>query len=276
MNVLLFGRGYMASQFRKIYPDTVVSDADIADRGGVARTLDKEKPDIVINCAGKTGRPNVDWCEDHKEETLRSNVLGPLILLEECQKRSLYWVHLSTGCIYDGDNSGKGFGEDDPPNFAGSFYARTKGWTDQMLREFPLLQLRLRMPFDGTPHDRNLIDKLLHYPRVLDAQNSLTYLPDFLTAARALIERRRTGTYNIVNPGSITPYRIMELYRQIVDPQHRFERLTLADLPSTVRAGRSNCILSTAKLEAEGLCLRPVEEAIREALQNYAKRIVKG
>jgi hypothetical protein len=23
-----------------------------------------------------TGRPNVDWCEDHKVETIRGNVIG--------------------------------------------------------------------------------------------------------------------------------------------------------------------------------------------------------
>jgi dTDP-4-dehydrorhamnose reductase len=41
--------------------------------------LDEVKPDVVINAAGKTGKPNVDWCEDHKEETLRSNDTGPLV-----------------------------------------------------------------------------------------------------------------------------------------------------------------------------------------------------
>ena len=34
----------------------------------------------VINCAGKTGRPNVDWCEDHRPETVMSNVVGTITL----------------------------------------------------------------------------------------------------------------------------------------------------------------------------------------------------
>ena len=49
--------------------------------------VEEVTPDVVINCAGKTGRPNVDWCEDHKEETVRANVTGPLILLDECRKQ---------------------------------------------------------------------------------------------------------------------------------------------------------------------------------------------
>jgi hypothetical protein len=34
------------------------------------------KPTHVLNSAGVTGRPNVDWCEDNKKETIRANVIG--------------------------------------------------------------------------------------------------------------------------------------------------------------------------------------------------------
>ncbi|MFH0851926.1 MAG: sugar nucleotide-binding protein [Candidatus Peregrinibacteria bacterium] len=212
MRILLFGgRGYLAHKFLSIYPDTILSDADIADPQAVARVLDEARPDVVINTAGKTGVPNVDWCEDHKRETLRSNVTGPLVLLEECAKRGIYWVHLSSGCVYEGDNGGKGYTEEDGPNFTGSFYSRTKAWSEKTLREFPVLILRLRMPFDGVLHPRNLISKLAKFERVLDVENSITCLTDFLAAARLLINRRATGVYNIVNEEAISPYRIMEL-----------------------------------------------------------------
>lgn len=38
------------------------------------------KPTHVLNAAGVTGRPNVDWCESNKETTLRCNVVGALNL----------------------------------------------------------------------------------------------------------------------------------------------------------------------------------------------------
>jgi 3,5-epimerase/4-reductase len=46
--------------------------------------LDEVKPTHVLNAAGVTGRPNVDWCEDHKEETIRANVIGALNLVLLC------------------------------------------------------------------------------------------------------------------------------------------------------------------------------------------------
>lgn len=277
MKTIVFGsKGYLGKQFLQLYPDALTPAADIADREEVAAILEKEKPDVVINCAGKTGRPNVDWCETHKEETLRANVTGALILLEECLSREIYLVHMSSGCIYEGDkgNKGdkrnKGYTEEDIPNFWGSFYARTKAWTDQIMRDFPVLNLRLRMPFDGSRSERNLLMKLIKYNKVLDVENSITYLPDFLSAAALLIKGRKTGTYNIVNPGVISPYQIMQRYTEIVDPKHRFERLTLDSLSTVVRAGRSNCVLSTAKLAGEGIELRSVDEAMTEALTQLA------
>lgn len=273
VKVLIFGSGgYLGGYFKKLYPDAAVPSVDIADANAVAGALDREKPDVVINTAGKTGRPNVDWCEDHRGETLHSNVLGPLVLLEECGKRDMYWVHLGSGCIYEGDNGGKGYSEEDPPNFTGSFYSRTKKWSDTIIRDFTargrgVLNLRLRMPFDGTTSPRNLLIKLRGYRKVLDVQNSITNIPDLLSAAKALIERRTTGTFNVVNEGKISPYEIMEMYRKVVDSAHTFERLALAELPGIVKAARSNCILSCAKLREEGITMPTVEDALGRALR---------
>ncbi len=265
MKVTIFGaRGYLGEHFQSLYPHASCPSVDIADAQAVAAVLDADTPDIVINAAGKTGRPNVDWCEDHKEETLSANVTGPLVLLQECRKRGIYWVHLSSGCIYTGDNGGNGYTEDDIPNFDGSFYSRTKTWSEQILKEFPdVLILRIRMPFDDSINDRSLLMKVRKFTRVNDIKNSLTYLPDFLNAAKILIEKRKSGIYNIVNPGVLSPYDIIELYKEIVDPAHVAEPLTAAELPSVSKAGRSNCLLSTAKLEQEGIILKPTAEAVR-------------
>ncbi|MGL4551909.1 MAG: sugar nucleotide-binding protein [Gemmataceae bacterium] len=272
--VLIFGaKGFMGQQFQALYPGAHASDADIADAPAVARAMDAAEPGVVINCAGKTGRPNVDWCEDHKPETLRANVTGALVVLEECLKRGAYLAHLSSGCIYEGDNGGAGFTEDDAPNYAGSFYSRTKAWADQILRDFPVLTLRIRMPFDGSESERNLITKLRKYSRVLTEPNSLTHLPDFFRAAQALIGRRATGVYNIVNEGMISPFETMTLYREIVDKGHRFEPLSVRQMGEVTKAGRSNCFLNTAKLRAEGLQLPPVKEAVVTAMRELARRL---
>lgn len=265
--VILGGKGYLGQKFLEVYPDAYTPSLDIGDAQAVGDMLDDIRPDVVINCAGKTGRPNIDWCEEHKEETLYSNLTGPLVLLRECAEKGIYWVHIGSGCIYEGDNGGEGFTEEDEPNYRGSFYSRTKLWSDAVLREFPVLNLRLRMPFDGEGGERSLITKISKYDRLLDVKNSMTYVPDFLDVTAQLIERRKTGTYNVVNPGVTSPFEIMTLYKGIVDPSHSFEKLNLDDLSDVAKTGRSNCVLSSRKLESEGLSMRPIEDAVRHALE---------
>jgi len=281
VSVLLFGpRGYIGGHLLRQFPDAQVSSADIADCAAVASALDAAMPDVVINAVGKTGTPNVDWCEDHKEETFRSNVLGPLILAQECRKRGVYMVQIGSGCIYTGDNGGAGFSEKDAPNFQGSYYSRTKQWVEQMLNDFApshegrggILMLRIRMPFELGNNPKNLLSKLPRFSRVIDIPNSLTYIPDFLTATEKLIELRETGIWNVVNPGPISLYRIMQMYMDIVDRDHVCTPMTETEALTLTKAARSNCALSTAKLASVGISLPTAEQRVAECLQGYASK----
>ena len=90
-----------------------------------------------INCAGVVGRPNVDWCETHQEETLRANVVGALVLADCAAACNVHMTVFTTGCIYKYDDaehalgSGVGFKESDPPNFdAPSGIMVVKNWFD--------------------------------------------------------------------------------------------------------------------------------------------------
>jgi dTDP-4-dehydrorhamnose reductase len=275
MPILLFGpRGFIGTHMQKRFPDAIASNIDIADPSTVAEELDHVRPEIVINCVGKTGTPNVDWCEDHKEETFRSNVMGPLTLMEACRNRGIYLVHLASGCVFSGDNGGSGFREDDVPNFQGSFYSRTKLWTDAMLQEFMelvdgkggILILRIRMPFQPEEHPKNLLTKIAKFAKVNDVQNSVTYILDFLEATFQLIERKSTGVYHMVNPGPVSLY---EVACRLADAEGkpRPERLSEVQAQGMTKAARSNCVLSTEKLAREGILLPTAMERIEEIIR---------
>lgn len=103
----------------------------LENRSQLLFDLQTVKPTHVFNAAGVTGRPNVDWCESHKPETIRTNVVGVLNLADLCRENGLLLMNYATGCIfyYNSDHpegSGIGFKEEDKPNFTGSFYSKTK------------------------------------------------------------------------------------------------------------------------------------------------------
>lgn len=278
MKYLILGRnGWLAQKFNQYIEDSYNSEVDILDLPALRRELDEKRPEVVINAAGITGRPNIDWCEEHKAETVAGNVAVPLNILQACSERNIYWMHLGSGCVFQGEGlNGRGFSEENdnlanPP----SFYSWTKFWADSILKHFPVLILRLRLPIDNKPNPRNLIDKLIKYPQVIDSKNSIIVIPDFLEAAKKLIEKRCTGVYHVVNAGVIAPSEIMELYQKIIDPTHQFKIISEEEIYSQglARAKRSNCFLNTEKLQKEGIYLKPIKERMTEIMDEYKKNL---
>lgn len=276
MKILIYGKGFLGHHFYNYLntqgENVAWGNADIGNLEQVRADLKEHQPDTILNCAGKTGRPNVDWCEDHKEETFYSNVTGPLVLMQAAGENGALLAHLGSGCIYEGDNNGQGFSEEDAPNFYGSFYSRTKAWSDQMMKEFPVLVLRLRMPIDANPGPRNFISKIIKYDKVINIKNSMTVVEDLMPATYELLKKRATGLYNMTNPGAIDHQTILEMYKKIVDPTFTYKIISLEELEQQTKAPRSNCILNTKKLSRAGIKMRPIEEAIRDCLEKGFKQ----
>lgn len=101
---LIFGaRGWVAGHLESLLKSqgcqTHKTTARIEDRQAVMQALTDVNPTRVFNCAGCTGRPNVDWCEDNKEATIRSNVIGTLNLADCCFLLGIHLTVFATGCM---------------------------------------------------------------------------------------------------------------------------------------------------------------------------------
>ncbi len=269
MKYLIFGNGWLGNKFKKYLMNAEITTADIARAEQIREAIKKHNPEVILNCAGKTGKPNIDWCEDNQTQTFLSNVLGPLKLSFVAKEFGIYLVHLSSGCIYEGDNNGKGFSEKDTPNFKRSYYSQTKILAEEHLKDSNVLQLRLRMPIDEELSERSLVAKLLNYEKIISIPNSVTIVDDLLFAAKKLIDRRKVGVYNIVNPGVITHQEIMELYKEIINPELKYKIFSLEELLKKTKAGRSNCVLNTEKLQKEGIRLPEIHLRLREVFEAY-------
>jgi len=132
---LLFGKnGWIGGKLIELLTaqgKTIIqADSRTYNRESVEAEIEKYKPTHVLNAAGVTGRPNVDWCEDHKEETIRSNVIGTLNVADICAQKGIHHLLYATGCIFEYDKDhvigGQGFLETDAANFHASFYSHTK------------------------------------------------------------------------------------------------------------------------------------------------------
>jgi len=197
---------------------------------------------VIINASGYTGKPNVDACETHKYECIDGNIIWPLKL--ETHHVHSPIIHISSGCVYNGYKNG-GWTEEDPPNFTGSFYSLTKVIEQENINLKENYLLRIRMPFEKNDHPKNYLTKLKNYSKLIDAENSLSYVEDVVKVALFFAENLpEPGIYNVCNPGVVTT-------KQIVDMMglKGKEWFTMDEFNSTVLAPRSFCTLNMDKLK---------------------------
>ena len=260
--------------------------------------LDVHKPDVIVNCIGKTGRPNVDWCEAHQAETSMANVVIPILLADVCQKSGIHLIQIGSGCIYFGESpnfhylqgNGKpmpnpelssftmylptikvdeGWSETDVAN-PKSFYSKSKYACDLSIGQMDhVATLRIRMPVSEQNQPRNLINKLKGYTQIINIPNSMTFMTDFVRCVEWVIDNGHTGIWHVANPGTLTAVQIMQEYQKYV-PHHTFDTLYTEDqLDALTVAKRSNCILNTDKLTNAGFEMAPADLALQQCMKNY-------
>ncbi|MHB8521267.1 MAG: SDR family oxidoreductase [Limisphaerales bacterium] len=267
--------------------------------------LRKTRPSFLINAAGYIGRPNVDACETARAETLQGNTLLPQTIAQACLVTDTPWGHLSTGCIYSGakivehgqvrvekdltrpdlrtlpetrPEAIQGFVESDEPNFSFrqspcSFYSGSKALAEEAIAGVGRSYLwRPRIPFDEYDHPRNYLTKVQRYSKVYDNVNSISHRGDFVSACLDSWERRAPfGAYNVTNPGCVTSRQVVAMIQRILKPKQALEFWAGDEEFYRVAAKtpRSNCVLDVSKLLSTGVKLRPVEEALEDALRNW-------
>jgi len=256
--------------------EVIAAESRMQNREAVEKELDNIKPSHVLMAGGITGRPNIDWCEDHKPETIRTNVIGTLNVADCCNERNIHCTVYATGCIFKYDEehklgSGVGFMEESTPNFDESFYSETKGYMEQMLKCYPnSLILRVRMPISDDLFHRNFVTKIAKYERIVNIPNSMTVLYEMLPASLAMAKKGLTGVYNFTNPGVISHNEVMDLYTKYIDSTYHYKNFTVEEQSKILKAGRSNNELDTTKLMRDmpdGVVINDIKTAVELCFQ---------
>lgn len=286
MIYLLGGSGYVGQAYQALLTQKGIpfrnlrrAELDYTDVTTLTAALNEDRPEFLINAAGYTGKPNVDACEDDKAECLFGNAVLPGRIAAACRAAGIPWGHVSSGCIYTGSRpDGGGFTEDDTPNFSFrtnncSFYSGTKALGEEALQgEKNVYIWRLRIPFDHRDGPRNYLTKLMRYQRLLEAENSISQLHEFVAATFACWEKKVPfGTYNVTNPGHITTREVVAMIcaSGVSDKDFEFFNSESEFMQIAAKTPRSNCTMDSGKLAAAGIQMTPVREAIKSALADW-------
>jgi dTDP-4-dehydrorhamnose reductase len=285
MNLAILGaNGYVGEQLRSVCITQGVKYISLGrgvtgDSRLLAQAIKQSEATHLINCAGYTGKPNVDACEIHKTDCLYGNAVLPGIVREACEQADIPWGHVSSGCIFTGSRpDGTGFKENDAPNFSFrqnhcSFYSGCKALGEEVLQGAQKCYIwRLRIPFENTANPRNYLQKLMSYQRLLDAENSLSELHEFVNACLDSFRLQIPyGIYNLTNPGSVSTREVVESIQRSGVCKKEFDFFSSEDefMKIAAKTPRSNCVLDSTKALQAGLKLSSVHEAINTALQHW-------
>lgn len=279
-NITILGKGYIGNNLFKVLKRTFnvsIFNKEILDytnRDTFKTFLDYQRPNIVINCVGYTGRPNVDACESElvKGDCLYLNGVLPQQIGQACKNVGSSFIHISSGCIYQGYD--KPHTEEDVPNFGmfsnvSSFYSKSKHLGEVNLSAIGYGNIfRIRMPFCSTKSERSIISKIQKYPMLMSRINSMTCVEDLCNFTSTFIERdleKSNETYNVVNRGISCNKTIVDLLRKYNKAQQEWE--FVEEFQLKLRAVRSNCVLSPAKIGKLDLSLPHVNDSLENCIQ---------
>jgi len=291
--ILVFGaNGWIGGKvvaFLKNMPVEVYNASSRADNiDSIKEELNSYKNDLrdithVMSFIGRTHGvyenqkiTTIDYLEKPGKlvENVRDNLFAPVSLALLCKENNIHFTYLGTGCIFDFDETHpygeeiNGFLEDSKPNFFGSSYSIVKGFTDMLMHNFndSALNVRIRMPITDEFNERNFITKITNYQKICSIPNSMTVLNELLPIMIDMALTNETGTVNLTNPGLVNHNEILEMYKEIVDPDFTWQNFDIEEQNQILLSKRSNNYLDTNKLQEKYPSVKNIKDSVREML----------
>lgn len=179
-------------------------ELDIADASAVRASVEKHRPDLIINCAVI----GVDLCETRPDLARRINVEGPAALADAAQSIGSSTLHFSSNYVFDGSRTDHQFYTIDDAIHPVNEYGRTKlaGEREVVNRCERTWIVRTSWVF-GQGKDSFLAtaaSRLAAGERIqaiTDTFASTTWVRDLTARVSEIIQRADYGTYHVVNSG---------------------------------------------------------------------------
>jgi dTDP-4-dehydrorhamnose reductase len=279
-SILILGKGFVGKNLseylnevnidHELYSKSMVDYTD-ADKFNEFLKDNKDRYHCIVNTSGYTGSPNVDGCESNKKDCWHYNVNSAINVVKVANHNYLPVVHVGSGCIYTGYD--KDYTEEDEPNFGlysndSSFYSKCKHASEILLDNTWVYILRIRIPFTHKPVPKNYFTKLIKYDDLINEENSVTSITDFnnfMVRFMHLLHDLPGGIYNTVNPGRVKASDVVDILKKYDIYNERWGFIETKNLNTIAK--RSNCVLSTEKIEKYNLPFPNALESIERDIK---------
>lgn len=244
---------------------------DITDERAVRETVERARPDAVLNCAAWT---DVDGCELDPQQAFLVNSQGVEILATASRLAGAAFVTVSTDYVFDGRKE-EGFytQRDDPHPLSAYGAAKLEGERRAQIASARTSVVRSGWIFG--PGGKNFLATVVERAQkgermkaITDSYGTPTHASDLAARLRELAELDLPGVYHVVNSGEGTSYegfvRAAAIAAGVAGVE--IERVSMDSLKRTAprpRNSRMRCLLS------EAIGLAPLRDW-RDALADFA------
>lgn len=174
---------------------------DIAHRDAVNKAVERDRPDVIINCAAWT---DVDGCETDHDRAFAANAHGPANLATAGKLYDASLITISTDYVFDGTKTGF-YTQRDQPN-PQSVYASSKLEGEKRAQAANERTIVARTGYVFGPGGRNFLSTVVERARagetlyvINDSFGTPTYSRDLAKRLRELAELNHPGIYHVVN-----------------------------------------------------------------------------
>lgn len=242
-------------------------DCDILDPMAVAKLLEREKPDLLINAAAYT---LVDQAEDEQEKAFALNATAPPLLAAQAARCAIPFVHYSTDFVFRGDKTTP-YTEEDQPASASSYGISKADGERGLLKLGYAKTLIIRISWLFGPGRINFVRKILDLAdtndrlTVVDDQlGSPSYAPDVAANTLLLLKADATGIYHLANSGQTSWYGLAAKAVDLAGKGCEVSPVTSEEYP-TKAARPAYSVLDLGKfVETTGVTPRSWEDALKE------------
>jgi dTDP-4-dehydrorhamnose reductase len=270
------------NQYELLWTDAVANEdgavhaLDITDDAAVKVYIEKNMPEIIINCAAYTA---VDQCESQEDKAYQINALGPKNLAIAAESTNAKLIHVSTDYVFDGKTF-EPYVEYSPTSPI-SAYGRTKQAGDVFVRANCSKFFILRTAW-VYGEGKNFVKTML---RLAQTNNKVRVVADqygtptsALELARAIIFLMETDSYGIYHAtceGSTTWYEFAKTIFQTEGIDIVVEPITTSDYPTPAKRPMYSILDNKAFRERHNYYMKDWKEAFEEFMlqEHQAGRI---
>jgi dTDP-4-dehydrorhamnose reductase len=237
------------------------ADLDVASAPDVARVLSEIRPDVVLNCAGRT---NLDVCELSRWDAFRANRDGAEQIARACAKVEALPVYFSTDLVFDGGKL-QPYREEDAPNPLNT-YGESKLAGELQTASACHRSLIVRSGWIYGQPGRHFLQPLRGdkpFETIGTQVGQATWIEDFMDAVLFLLRGGKTGRWHVASLGAVTQEEVVKRAREMLGggaPSRRRGIEGRPGLPGT-------SVLDVGKLAAAGHSMRGWEAGLKAYLK---------